>query len=303
MKHDPKLHILLLLTFYLLASAFISPPDAFSEELEIINRPVNISGLTGLFFTTSPYTQAPGTVEVGAAIISENSIKPDFTITEYPASITLGLQHNAEVTVRSSYFHVKTGPTDSTTNTLASNVTGTPQEPWKTGNIDVSLKWNFMPQEEAASHPAYALIVGFSVPTEGNKNSDIKVNAETPNYWGVRLGLSAGSEITWKDHILGIYGDVQVRTEKRLHELYKFFNAGMLAPISKYQNLQMFMEYSIVSGPNIVTFDGGNNSGLTYGLRLVSERFNLTIGTQLLHPKTEGYDNSDRMMGMMSVKF
>jgi hypothetical protein len=38
---------------------------AVAEELEIVNRPVNTSGLTGLLMTTSPYTLAPGTVEIG----------------------------------------------------------------------------------------------------------------------------------------------------------------------------------------------------------------------------------------------
>jgi hypothetical protein len=107
--------------------------------------------------------------------------------------------------------------------------------------------------------------------------------------------------------MLGIYADAQAigqdLTEKRLRDFYGRYNAGLLLPISKYQNLQMFAEYSVVQGEKRITVTGGDYSGFTYGLRLVSDRFNLTIGTQFLHKKTEGYGNSDRLMAMMSVKF
>jgi len=52
-----------------------------------------------------------------------------------------------------------------------------------------------------------------------------------------------------------------------------------------------------------MSLGGANYTGLTYGLRLVTERFNLTIGTQSLHKKLEGYDNSGRVIGLMSMKF
>ena len=92
-------------------------------------------------------------------------------------------------------------------------------------------------------------------------------------------------------------------TESRLSDVYELYNAGLLLPISKYQNLQMFAEYSVVQERERTLLNGGDYSALTYGLRLVGERFNLTIGTQFLHKKAEGYGNSDRMMAMMSMKF
>jgi hypothetical protein len=98
-----------------------------AEELEIVNRPVNISGLTGLLITTSPYTLAPGTVEIGASILSENSIRPDYTITEYPISATIGISNNSELGLRSSYFTISEGPTGSSVVTR------------KTGDIGLSF--------------------------------------------------------------------------------------------------------------------------------------------------------------------
>jgi hypothetical protein len=126
-------------------------------------------------------------------------------------------------------------------------------------------------------------------------------------HWGVRFGLAIGSELSWKDHLLAIYADAQVAgqdlSEDRLKDVYGMFNAGLLFPISKYQNLQILVEYSIVTGMNRISLIGGDYTALTYGIRLVSERFNLTMGTQFLHKDEDNFDNSSRVIGLMSMKF
>jgi hypothetical protein len=277
--------------FFFCALCLCLAQKAFAEDIELVNHPVNTSGLTGLLFTTAPYTLSPGTVEVGASLLSENSVIPDYSITEYPASITIGLPHNSEIALNSSYYLLKEGPT------------GTALTERKTGDVELLYKWNFLPPKEDSVRPAFALILGGSVPTENN--SDMRINAV--QHWGARFGLSGGTEIAWRDHIVGIYADAQAigqdLTEKRLSDLYGLYNAGAIIPISKYQNLQMFAEYSLAKGKKRLTVTGGDYSALTYGLRLVGERFNLTIGTQFLRKPTEGYGSADRMMAMMSVKF
>lgn len=264
---------------------------ARAEELEIVNRPVNISGLTGLLITASPYTLTRGTIEIGASVLSENSIRPDFTITEYPVSATIGMSNNSELAFRSSFFSISEGPTGSSVVTR------------KTGNIELSYKWNFIPHSEVSMRPAVALILTGLMPTENN--SDLKANSVS--HWGMRLGLSTGTELTWKEYILGIYADGQMAgqdlTDKRLKDLYWLLNAGLLLPISKYKNLQMFIEYSLITGKDLITLGGGDYTGLTYGLRLVTERLNITFGSQSLHKRLEGYDNSGRVIGLMSLKF
>lgn len=279
------------LLFLFCALLFRWADVAVAEELEIVNRPVNISGLTGLLITTSPYTLTRGTVEIGASVLSENSIRPDYSITEYPLSATIGMSNNSELSLRGSYYSISEGPTGTTVITR------------KTGDIELSYKWNFIPYSETSMRPAVALMVTGLMPTENN--SDLKANSVS--HWGMRLGLSAGSEVTWKDHILGIYADGQLAgqdlTDKRLKDLYWILNAGLLLPISKYRNLQMLIEYSLVTGKDLITLGGGDYTALTYGLRLVTEQFNLTIGSQSLHKKLEGYDNSGRVIGLMSLKF
>ncbi len=278
-----------LLLSFLCAVLSLWPVAALPEELDIVNRPVNTSGLTGLLVTTSPYTLTRGTVEIGASIMSENSNTPDYTITEYPVSATVGMPNNAELAVKSSYFTLSQGPTSTTMR--------------RYGDLEMSYKWNFMPQPEDSMRPAVALIVTGIIPTENNST----LNNNGVAHWGMRLGLAVGTELNWKDHAVGIYADGQLAgqdiAERRLQDLYGIMNAGLLFPISKYRNLQMFMEYSLITRKDIKTVSGGDYTAITYGLRLVTDRFNLTIGTQSLHKKLEGYDNSSRVIGLMSAKF
>jgi hypothetical protein len=38
-------------------------------------------------------------------------------------------------------------------------------------------------------------------------------------------------------------------------------------------------------------------------MRLVSERFNLTVGDQFIHKEDKGQNNTGKVIGMISVKF
>lgn len=270
---------------------FLHPGDALADEIELVNRPINTSGLTGLLITTSPFTLPPGTVEIGASILSESSILPDYTITEYPLSAAFGFTNNSEFGFKCSYFNITEGPT------------GTRMITRQTGDIELSYKWNFIQHQEDSIFPGIALIIGGMIPTDDN----IESKTNSVSEWGVRLGLTAGTEIIWKDYALGIYADGQIvgqdLNDDKLNDTSWMFNAGLLFPISKYQNLQMLIEYSLTTGKDITTLSGSDNDTLTYGLRLVTKRFNLTIGNQNLHKRLKGYDNSGRVIGLMSIKF
>jgi len=273
---------LLLLTIHLIFSPVVS-----AEDLELINRPINTSGLTGLLFTSSPFTLTPGVVEFGVSTISENSAAPDYTITEYPVSITSGLAHNMEIAVKNAYFQKKEG--------VSNRKRGE-------GDIELSYKWNFLQQPEYSASPAIAFIATGIAPTA---NDDFKMNGV--NHWGARIGFSAGSEITWRDHVLGCYADTQLAiqdlSDERVRDRYGLFNAGLLFPISKYRNLQMLVEYNMVNGRRKLGVESANYTAYTYGLRLVTERFNFSMGTQFLHKQVEQSNNSGKVIGTISMKF
>jgi hypothetical protein len=283
-----------ILAFFLslsIIALYLLTADAFAEEaeeLEMINRPVNASGLTGLLFTTAPYTASSKTIEISAAAISEKSTTPDYSINELPSiSATMGITESMELALKGSYFH----------NTTAGGI-----KERGAGETELSYKWNFLPQAESSSLPALAVIVT-GIAAGSNKNA----NPGRVTHWGARFGLSAGREIIWGDHVIGIYADAQMVVhdlmDENLRDRYGIVNAGLLFPISKYRNLQMLIEYTMVNGIDKITAQGGDYSGITYGLRLVNERFNLSIGTQFLHKLVQGFENSNRIIGMASIKF
>jgi hypothetical protein len=266
----------------------LSTSPSPAEELELINRPVNMSGLTGLVFTTAPFTLPTRSIEIAIATLSENSTVPDFTVSELPVfSITAGIAQNMELALKSSDFHV----------TMNQGETRKGK-----GDTELSYKWNFLPQTESSQYPAVALIVTGIAPT-GDRSLNLGVVA----HWGAKFGLSVGREITWGDHALVACADgqivVQDSTDDRFRDMYGILNIGLLYPISKYRNLQVIAEYNIVNGIDKISAIGGDYTALTFGLRLVSERFNLTIGSQFLHKQVEGFDNASRVFGMASIKF
>jgi len=269
----------------------VNPQSTYAEDDSLVNRPVNIYGLSGLLFTTAPYTLPLNTVEAGVSIISENSEVPNYRISEYTVSFAMGVPGNAEFACRSSYYELREDPV------TASAVQR------KTGDLEVSYKWNFLAPSESSFRPALSVQVAGMIPTQDSSDR----NFNTVSQWGMRLGLSAGTEIAWGDHVVAIYADAEVNgkdpASQQKRDFFEFANAGILLPISKYQNLQMLAEYSLVYGKNRTLYDSGDYSGITYGIRLVNERFNLTIGTQFLHKQNVSFDNSGRVIGLMSMKF
>jgi hypothetical protein len=274
-------------------TVFFSSPLA-AEELEMVNRPVNAAGLTGLLFTSTPYVLPPKTVEIGAGVLSENSAEPHYSLAQYRAHITIGISPGMELAVKGSYSRREISPP-----------TGITEH--EIGDTEVSWKWNFRPQKESSAFPALAMIITGIAPTS---DEDRELNNVV--HWGSRLGISAGREIVWDEHVLGIYAETQVAVQDlsgpRYRDRYSVTNAGMLFPISKYRNLQLLVEYTVVSGRDVhtkskLTPDDMDYTAVTYGIRLVSEKFNLTMGTQLLHKEEVSYNDSSRVVGVMSIKF
>lgn len=274
---------LLLLTFLFLAGS-IHAEEA--EELELINRPVNNSGLTGLISTTMPQTLPEGTLETGLMLISENSFTPDYTITSYPLAICYGTGRSSEVALRAVYLHTQESD-------LASSR--------GFGDTELSWKWNLRKQPESSSSPGIALFFTGILPT-----GDREAGMNTVQHWGMRAGLSAGSEVELADYIFGAYADGQIAvqdlSDQQYRDRYQMLNLGMLFPISKYRNLQMIVEYNRMGGRDSTMLHEVDYTAMAYGLRLVSERLNITIGTQLMRKSAEEYGNSSRISGVISVK-
>lgn len=260
---------------------------AGAEDLEMVNRPVNPSGLTGLIATAIPFTLPRGTVEIGLSAMSETSSVPDFTLTEHPISLTYGLLQNLEIALRGSYIYREEDQNTARTRGA--------------GDSEMALKWNFLPQIENNYFPATALILNAQGLT-GDRDASMNRALN----WGASAGLCIGREIIWEDHVFGIYADGKIVVEDlnhlKIRDRYGIVNAGILLPISKSHNLQIILEYSATSGKLYADLDGGDNSMVTYGLRMVSEGFNLTVGNQLIRKDIPDYETSGRVIGTMSIK-
>lgn len=276
-----------LIVLVLALAPAISAPAA-AEELDMVNRPVNSSGMTGLINTSIPFTLPRGSVEIGLSAMSETSAVPEFTITEHPVSVTFGLLENLEMGLRGSYLYREEG--QDTARTRGS------------GDSELAIKWNFLPQNENTLYPAMALIMnGRGLTGDRDAGMNRVLN------WGASAGLNIGREILWGEHLFGVYADGRIVVEdlnkQDMRDRYSIVNAGILLPISKAHNLQIILEYSSTSGKRYADLvDGGDSSMVTYGLRMVTERYNLTVGNQLIRKDIAGSDASGRVIGTISIR-
>lgn len=270
----------------ILLSSVLSTAQA--EDLELRNRPVNASGLTGLIYTTSPFVLPSGTIEISGLSQSENSFVPSYSLTDYALSVSAGILGTAELSVKGDYYSYNP------------NATGARRRDFN--DTELSVKWNLRGQAEYSLAPAVSLIGGTAYPSKNRDGIESSVD-----HWSAWCGVAVGEEVLWDEHVIGIYADVRVHGQDLSDrngnkDVFLNANVGMLSPISKTRNLQMLVEYNVVNRKDVIVRSGGDYNAITYGLRLVNERFNLTIGTQFLHKKVNGFDDSSRIIGMLSVK-
>jgi hypothetical protein len=275
-----------ILAILCLAAALVLPAHTCAEELEMINRPVNAQGLTGLLFTTSPYTLPRRTFEIGLSTLSERSFSPEYTVNGYPVTVSYGLGRSMEVALKASYWYQKNAAQEGSRGF---------------SDAELAFKWCVLPPREYSSRPSVAVLLKGAVPT-----GDRTAGTNTVINWGAGIGLSIGGEVFIEDYVMGYYADGMLlaqdlsSTEKR--DQYYTANAGILLPISKYRNLQMFLEYNILHDHDRISLYEVDYTAVTYGLRLVNSRYNLTFGTQFKRRADSGYDNASRITLIASMK-
>ncbi len=265
--------------------------DDGDHDLVVINRPVNVFGLTGLLFTNSAYTQPAGRVALGLSAVGENSDTPNFSVVQGGASLTIGITDRLEVGVRGTMVGTNLG--SSSTTEIG------------TGDTDVLVKWRFKSQGDTL--PALALGLGWTFPTGDEKKgfSEIK-------YEGIKvMALATSEKRILDDSFIGVYLEAQAVLNDQLHQdtktsfkdQYGVVNAGLLFPISDDNDLQFIFEYNRVFKKDVTTLYERDYSALTPGLRFVTERFNLSIGLQLMNKNEAGVKNDYRLAGTMSYSF
>ncbi len=265
----------------------------YAADDQIINRPVNMQGLTGLLFTNSAYTQPAGSVTFGISGLGENSDIPDYSVAQGAATITIGLTDRVEAGVRGKMFGTNFGSS-------TGPETGT-------GDTDLLLKWNFSAQGE--NMPALAFGFGWTFPT-----GDPEMGFTEIKYESIKLMvIAAGENKVLNDGFLGIYMEAQAVFNDQLHkdgdspykEKYGVVNAGILFPLSDDNHLQLLFEYTSVLKRDYALLYDRNYRGVVPSLRYVTENFNLTLGLQRISRADAGpgANEANRFAGTMSYRF
>lgn len=261
---------------------------------DIINRPVNMQGLTGLLFTNSAYTQPAGSVTFGFSGLGEDSTKPNYSVAQGTASITIGLSDRVEAGVRGKMFGWNFGSS-------ADRDAGL-------GDTDLLLKWRFSSQGQF--FPALAFGLAWTFPTGDSEKGLTEIK-----YEGIRLMvIAAGENRVLDDGFIGIYMEAQAVLNDQLHaddkspyrEKYGVVNAGILFPLSDDNHLQFLFEYTRVLKRNYMMLYDRNYSGLVPALRYVTENFNLTVGVQQIDREDSGPaadSKANRIAGTLSYRF
>ncbi len=265
--------------------------DTSDDPSLVVNRPVNVQGLTGLIITNSAYTQRKGSMVIGLSAIVENSAKPNFSIVQGIATVTGGVTDMIELGVKTKVIETNTGSSD----------------PRKTGagDTDLLLKWRILSAGEML--PAMALGLAYTLPTGESSKGLSEVKRE-----GIRFMVIGSTEKEMPgDYVFGVYFEGQIVLIDQLRrpadtpyaDKYGVLNVGVLFPLIDNRRLQAIVEYNQVVKKDTVTLYDQNLVAVMPGLRYVTPNLNISLGVQFLHRDQTGAENDNRYVGTLSYKF
>jgi hypothetical protein len=265
---------------------------AFNDDPSIVvNRPVNVQGLTGLIITNSAYTQRKGSMVIGLSALAEKSSKPDFSMLQGIATVTGGVTDRIE-------FGAKT-------KVIATNSGGSDTRKTGVGDTDLLCKWRISSAGE--NLPAMALGLAYTLPTAESSKGLNEVKRE-----GIRLMVIGSSEKEMPgDFAFGVYFEGNIvfidklrRPSTSLYaDTYGVINAGVLFPLLENRRLQAIVEYNQVVKKKTVTLYDENLVAVMPGLRYVTPSLNISLGVQFLRRDQTGAENSNRYVGTLSYAF
>jgi hypothetical protein len=265
--------------------------DVSEDPSIVINRPVNVQGLTGLIMTNSAYTQRKGSMVIGLSAFGENSSNPDFSLLQGIATVTGGVTDRIEVGAKTKVIATNTG----------SSATR------KTGAGDTDILCKFRISSAGENLPAMALGLAYTLPTAETSKGFSEVKRE-----GIRLMVIGTSEREMPgDYVFGVYFEGQIVFIDKLRrpsssiyaDTYGVINAGVLFPFSENRRLQAIVEYNQVIDKNTVTLYDKNIVAVMPGLRYVTPSLNISFGVQFIRRDQTGAENGNRYVGTLSYAF
>jgi len=265
--------------------------ENYNDPSLVVNRPVNIQGLTGLIITNSAYTQPAGRLAVGLSAVGENSNKPDYSAAQGIFTATYGVTDRIEVGIKAKG--------------LATNLGSTKTRESGIGDTDLLFKWRLSSQGETL--PAFAIGLAYTIPTgDASKGlSDVKHegiklmligSAETKMSDGFVIGMYLEGQIVWNDQI-------SRDSDNPYADKYGVLNFGLLVPVTESRQLQAILEVNYITKKDHPTLFDMNGTAVTPGLRYVTPRWNVTAGVQFQNRELQGATIDERYIGTVSYLF
>lgn len=255
-----------------------------SDQTEFVKTSPTVFGASGLLFTQSADTLAPGQVEVGVSFSYEQSNRPDFTLNELSPTVTVGLLDGLELSARAPY--------------LAVNVVG--EEEQSIQDVDVSLKWRFLDANEKNNIPAFGLSFTYFHPAG-------KEELRSFESWGFKALIVSSAEVELgKPYgiLVGLYADggvVVFDLGKSSEEKHGLIDFGALFPLNESKQLHLLLEANITR-ENDTLFEG-DYTGMTAALRYVTSHLNVTGGIQKRIRSETGVNDTNRFVFQGSYLF
>jgi hypothetical protein len=257
----------------------------------VVNRPVNVQGLTGLILTNSAYTQRRGDMVIGLSGLAEDSTSPDFSIAQGIVTITGGITDRIEFGAKVKVVSTNLGSSNTSETGL--------------GDTDLLCKWRVTSAGETL--PAIALGLAYTVPTGDEAKGLSEAKKEV-----IRVMLIGSTEKEMPgDYFLGVYFEGQIVLVDQIKrpvtspygDQYGVFNAGILFPLTQNRQLQFLVEYQEVVKKDVVTVFDQDHSAVMPGLRYVTPDLNISLGVQFLHRDQAGIGNNEQYVGTISYAF
>lgn len=220
-------------------------------EAQGVQRAYNIYGLTGLYYSTSPYGLPFGHFSFSASTISDDVFG---TIT--PISVGFGLTDRFEIAITGKL--VDSGGT-----------TGV-------GDTDIYAKYRFRTQTQYL--PAMAIMVGVTSPTS------TFVAANETDVQTTKISLIAGSEArVTETMVIGFYLELQGifrDSGQPTADRYTNINLGMMMPISDDDKLQLLIDTHTTTGKTIPTLGESDGSRVAMGIRYNTRLLKYSMGVE-----------------------
>ncbi len=271
--------------FLSLLAFYLSSTTAWADHhTEFVKTSPTVFGPSGLLFTQSADTLAPGRIEIGLSLANEQSDNPDLTLNELLPTVTVGLLDRLELSARADYLFV--------------NVVGMEERTLQ--DVDVSLKWRFIDENKKDNLPAAGLSFTYFKPTGKDELRQF-------GSWGFKALLvsSAEAELGKPDSILvGFYFDAGIMISdfgKSYEERHTLIDFGTLFPLTESKQLQLLLEVNTTQ--NNDTLFEGDYTGLTAALRYVTSYLNVTGGIQKRIRSESGVDDTNRLIFQGSLQF